>query len=328
MFLCDIFTYLAFPLKGDSTKHVDEAAAIVAVGLATAEGFSSMEKLVPEGVHEATPETADDSVEKGTTERQQEHEVDVTAPETEDTHPDIGSSHYDEPTPVPLPLEPIETDSAAEPQGEIATATAEGIPTDVEYQPDSGSNETAPIAEKDIEEVQIQSDDTSNIKDELIPESDVVQHVEAGDSELEGRVEDVPSPSMKESQNTVQLEPEADFVALAEEEPSAITHGAAEHLSPNIENEEAISRASDEIIPIPEESTPPVANVEDEIIVPVDVPEQVSSPDKPAEVIVPPIAEERLDTLKPLVASSYKDFDDQLVEVSGFLIQCIYLSLN
>ena len=328
MFLCDIFTYLAFPLKGDSTKHVDEAAAIVAVGLATAEGFSSMGKLVPESVYEATPESEDDSVEKGTTERQRELEVDATAPETEDTPPDIDSSHYDEPTPVPLPLEPIETDSAAEPQVErAATATTKSIAIDMEEdQTDSGLNETTPNAEKDIEGVPTQVDDISNTKDEPIRESHIVQYIDAGDSELEGPVEDVPAPSTKESLNTVRLEPEADFVAPAEEEPSAITQVAAENLSPKIESEEAISRASDDIIPVPEDATAPVANVEDQIIVPVDVrPEQVSSTDKPAEVIVPSNVEGRLETLKPLVAPLYNDSDDQIVEVSGFLIQCIYL---
>ena len=299
--------------------------AIVAVGLATAEGFSSMEKVVPEGVHEATLETEDNSVEKGTTERQQEHEVDVTAPETEDTYPDIDSSHHDEPTPFHSPLEPIKTDSAAEAQVEIATtATTKSIATDMEDQTDSGSNETAPNAEKDIEGVPTQVDETSNIKDEPIPGSHIVQYIEAGDSEPEGPVEDVPAPSTKESLNTVQSEPEADFVAPAEQEPSAITQVATEYLSPKIESEEAISRASDEIIPVPEDATTSVANVEDQIIVPVDGgPEQVSSTDKPAEVIVPPNVEESVETLKPLVAPSYKDSDDQIVEVSGFLIQCI-----
>jgi hypothetical protein len=41
-------------------------AAIVAVGLATAEVFSSMDEVVPEGIHEATPEAGNDSVESGT----------------------------------------------------------------------------------------------------------------------------------------------------------------------------------------------------------------------------------------------------------------------
>jgi hypothetical protein len=324
LFLCDAFTDLVLLVKGDSTKHVEEAA-IVAVGLATAEVVSSMDKVVPEDVHESTPETEDSSVEKGTTESQREHEVDVTAPD-----PDIDSSHRNEPTPVPLPLEPIKTESAAEPQVETtATATTKSVATDMEDQPDSGSNETALNAGKEIEEVQAQVDDTSNIKGEPIPESDVIQHIEAGDSELEVSLEDVPSPSTKESQNTVQLEPEADFVAPAEEEPSAITEEAAEHLSPNIESEEAISRASGEIIPISEDTTAPVANVEDQIIVPVDVrPEQVSSTDKPAEVIVPANVEERLETLKPLVAPSYKDSDDGIVEVSFFPNSMHLSSLN
>ena len=296
----------------------------MAIGLAAAEGVSSIDKVVllPEDVHEATPETDDSSVEKGRTEPQREHEVDVTAPETKDIHADIDSSPRNEPTPVPLPLEPVITESAAEPQVETAsTATTKSVATDMENQPDSDSNETALNAEKEIEEVPTQVDDTSNIKGEPIHESDVVQHIETGDSELE----DVPSPRTKESQNTFQLEPEADFVAPAEQEPSAMTEVAAEHISPNIESEEAISRASGEIIPIPEESSPPVANVEDQIIAPVDVrPEQVSSTDKPAEVIVPPNVEERLETLKPLVASSYKDSDYDIVEVSFFLVQCIY----
>ena len=78
------------PLKGDSTKHVIEAgAATVAIGLAAAEGFSSLDKAVPEGIHEATPEAGNDSVESVTSlneEPQREREVDVTTvPETEDT---------------------------------------------------------------------------------------------------------------------------------------------------------------------------------------------------------------------------------------------------
>jgi hypothetical protein len=127
----------------------------------------------------------------------------------------------------------------------ISTATTtNNVPIDVEVQP-----ETAPNAQSDIE-VQTQVDDASNIKDEPIPESDIAQHFEAADSE--SPFEDVPSTSStKESENTIQLEPEVDFVAPAEEE--SITQVAAEDLLPKIE--------------APGETIDSVANVE----APVDV---------------------------------------------------------
>ena len=84
--------------------------AIVASGLAAAEGFSSVEKLVPEVSHEVTPETGNDFVGSGTSlneEPQREHEIDVTTgPGTEDIHSDVLSSVGNDPTPVPQHLEP------------------------------------------------------------------------------------------------------------------------------------------------------------------------------------------------------------------------------
>ena len=252
-------------LKGDSNKHVVEAA-IVAAGLATAEGFSSVEKLVPEVSHEATPEAANDSVESEKEEPQREHKVDVTtAPETEDAHPDIHSNLPNDSVPVPLPVEPeigpIETELVDERQVETTSATS--VPID-EDQLEPSSIETAPNTEKDTEEVQTQAD----IRDELIPESDVAPHTEAADSE--GPLEEKDA-STKESQITVQLEPDVDSVPT-EEEPSTITQVAAEDLLPKIESEgAAISQAPLETIPIPEEATAPVADVEEQIIAPVDV---------------------------------------------------------
>ena len=183
------------PLKGDSTKLVI-GAAIAAVGLAAAEGFSSMDKAVPEGTHEAAPEAGNDSVESGTTldvESQQEHEA--TVPEMEDTHPGIDSSLPDE-TPVPLALEPesslIGTELVAESQVETTSAaTTRSVPIDVEDQPNSSLSETLPNAQKDIEEVQTQVDDASNIKDEPIPESNVAVVGE----ETEGQFEIESSPA-------------------------------------------------------------------------------------------------------------------------------------
>ena len=306
------------PRKGDSTDHMNEAA-IVAVGLAAAVGFSS---IVPEVTHEATPDAGNDLVESGTTldiEPQWEHEVDVAAPETEGTLPDILRN---DPTLVPLPLEPeislIKTGLEAEPQVETtSTATTNSVPIDVEVQPDSSSSETAPNAQKNIEE-QIQVDDTSNIKDELILESDIAQHIDTADTE--DTLEDVPASSTKQSENTAPLEPEVDFVAPAEEEPSAVTQVAAEDLLPKIESEAAISG---ETIPIPEDVTASVADVEGQVIAPVDVRSEdaavveTSRTDELAEVILPPNVEESLETLTPLVEpSSYKSPDDEMVGVS------------
>ena len=309
------------PLKGDSTKLVI-GAAIAAVGLATAEGFSSMDKAVPEGTHEAAPEAGNDSVESGTTldvESQQEHEA--TVPEMEETHPGIDSSLPDE-TPVPLALEPesslIETELVAESQVETTSAaTTRSVPIDV----DPSLSETSPNAQEDIEEVQAQVDDASNIKDEPIPESNVAQRIEAADT---AHSEEVPA---KESQNVVQLEPEVDFVAPAEEESSAIAQVTAENLSPEIESEDAISQTPVETLPIPEDETASLANVDDQIIAPVDarlehaaVVVETSPTDEPAEIILPPNVEESSETLKPLVEPSYKSSEDEIARVSVFPI--------
>ena len=187
---------LVQPLKGDSTKLVI-GAAIAAVGLATAEGFSSMDKAEPEDTHEAAPETGIDSVESGTTalnvEPKQEHEVDVTTvPQTEETHPDVDSSLRDCPTPVPLPHEPessqIETELVAESQVETTSAaTTRSVPIDV----DASLSETSPNAHEDIEEVQTQVDDASIIKDEPIPGSNVAVVGE----ETEGQIEIESTPA-------------------------------------------------------------------------------------------------------------------------------------
>ena len=184
---------LVQPLKGDSTKLV-VGAAIAAVGLATAEGFSSVDKEEPEGTHEATPEAGIDSVESVTTtlnvEPKQEHEVDVTTvPQTEETHPDVDSSLRDDPTPVPLALEPessqIETELAAESQVETTSVATISVPIDVEDQPDPNLSETSPNAQKDIEEVQTQVDDAFTIKDEPIPESNVAVVGEKTEGQME-----------------------------------------------------------------------------------------------------------------------------------------------
>ena len=260
---------LVLPRKDDSIKHLNEAA-IVAVGLAAVKGSSGLDKVVPEGIHEGTPEARNDSVESGTTlnlEAQREHEVDVTnAREIEDTQPD---DHRNDATPVPQPLEPgsclIKTELVDERQVET-TSSATSVLVDKKDQLDPSLVETAPNAEKDVEEVQTQVDDTSNIKDEPIPESDVAQHIEAADTE--GPLEDA---STKESQITVQLEPDVDSVLPVEEEPSTISQVVAEDLLPKIESEGTTSQTSFEIIPIPEDSTAPVPDVEEQIIAPVDV---------------------------------------------------------
>ena len=300
----------------------------MAGGLATAAGFFSMDKAVPEGIHEATPDARTESVESETThnkEPQQELEVDVTTvPETEKSHPEIDSSLPNDPAPVPLALEPesslIETELVAESQVETtSTATTRSVPIDVEDQPEPSLSETSP---KDIEEIRTQvDDDTSNIKDEPIPESNVAQHIEAADTELEAPSNEVPT---KES-HVIQLEPEVDFVAPAEEEPSAIAQLASENLSPEIESESAISQTSVETLPIPEDSTASQANVEDQIIAPVDarsehaaVVVETLSTDEPAEVILPPNLEESPETLKPPVEPSYKVSEDETARVSVF----------
>ena len=318
------------PRKGDFTNHMNEAV-MVAVGLATAEEFSSTDKIVPEVTHEATPEAGNDTVESGTThiEPQREHEVDVTISEAEDTLPDIHSSLRNDPTPVPLPLEPeislIKTKLVAERQVETtSTATTNNVQIDADVQPDPSLSETVPNAQQNIE-VQTQVDDASNnIKDEPIPQSDIV---EAADTE--GPLEDAPASSTKQSQDTVQMEPEDEFVAPAEEEPSAIIQVAAENDLPKIECEGAISQTPGETIPIPEDAVASVANIEDQITAPVDVRSEhaavvkTSCTDELAEAILPPNVEESPETLKPLVEPSYKSSDDEMVEVSVFPFQCI-----
>ena len=287
------------PRQSDSTKYVNEAV-IVAAGLATVEEFSSMD------THEATPEAGNDNtVESGTTlniESQREHEVDV-----------------------PLPLEPeislIKTELVAERQVETtSTATTNSVPIDVDVQPDPSLSETAPNAQQDIE-VQTQLDDASNIKDELIPKSDVVEA-----TDTEGRLEDAPASSTKQSQDTVQTEPEVDFVAPAEEEPSAITQVAAETDLPKIEYEGAISQTPGEIIPILEDTTASVTNVEDQIIAPVEVRSVVETPctDELAEAILPP----NVESLTPLVEPSYKSSDDEIVGVSVLPVSMHWRSLS
>ena len=261
-----------------------------------------------------------DSVESETTtpnvELQREHEVDVTASGTEDTHPDINSSLRNDPTPLPLLIEPdsslIKTESVAEDQVEASsTTTTNSVSIDADVQPDSSLRESAPNAQKDIEEVQIQvEDDTSNIKGDSTPELDIVQHIEAADAELGGSLEDVPASTTKESRSTVQLEAEAGLVAPAEEESSTI---AQADLSPKIESE---------AIPIPEDPTASIANVEDQTSALVNIQFEHAavvesfSTDKPTEVIAPPKLEESPETLTPLVEPSYKSSDDEIVEVS------------
>ena len=291
-----------------------------------------MDRVVPEVTHEAAPEAGNDLVESGTTlniESQREHEVDVAVAETEDTLPDIHSSLLNDPTPVSLPLEPeaslIKSELVAERQIETtSTATTNSVPIDLEVQPDPSSNlnETAPDAQKDIE-VQTQVDDTSNIKDEPI------SNIETA----EGRLEDVPASSAKQPQTTVQSEPDVDFVAPAEEEPSAITQVAAENLSPNIESEDAIYQSFGETIPL-EDATASVANADDQITAPVDVrSEHVavienSCTDELVEVILPSNVEESPESLTPLVEPSYKSSDDEMVGVSVLAISMHWRSLN
>jgi hypothetical protein len=320
----NVLADLVLPLKGDSTRHVNEAA-MVAVGLVTAGVFSSMQ-LVPEGILEATPEAGNDSVESRTTldiESQREHEVDVT--ETADTLPCVDSSLRDDATPVPLPLEPeislVKTELVAEREVETISTTTNDVPIAVEVQPDPISSEPEPNAQNDIE-IQTQVDDTSNIKDEPIPESDIAQRIEAADAE--GPFEDIPASSTKESENTIQLEPEVDFVAPAEEEPPAITQVPAED---QIESEVVISQTPDETIPIPEDAITSVANVD----VPVDVRleqhaavVETSCTDELAQVILPPDVEGRPVTLTAQVEPSYESSDDEMKGVSVvFYFQCV-----
>ena len=301
-------------LKSYSTKHLVEAA-IVAGGLATMERFSTMDKAVPEDTHEATPEAGNDPVESETTlniEPQQEHQVDATAPEAEDTHPDMDSSLQNDPTPDLLPLEPdsnlIETELLAESQiGTSSTAATKSVPIDAEVQSDSGLSENAPSAQKDIE-VETQVDDT-NIKDVPTSELDDVQHIEVADNELDRLPEEAPA---KESQNAVQLESGVDFVAPTEEKSSAIAQ--SEGLLPKIESEAIPDLTASE------------TNVEDHIIAPVDIRSdhaavvEISSTDEPAEVVLPPNVKESPETLTTLVEPLHKSEDDEIVRVSVFPI--------
>ena len=102
------------------------------------------------------------------------------------------------------------------------------------------------------------------------------------------------------------MEPEVDFVALAEEDSLAITQ--AENLSPKNDIEGATSQTPLKTIPIQEDATASVANVEDQITIsPVDVRSEhaavvETSTDEPAEVILPPRnVEESPETLAPLL---------------------------
>ena len=268
-------------------------------------------EVVPESLHEATPGATDNSVESGII-LNAEPQRDVIAPEREDA-PDIHSGLRDNLTHVPLPLEPegsiIETDLVVEPQVETLSPTTNGVPIDVEDQPDQSSSETAPNTQKDIE-VQTRVDDTSNIEHEPIPKSDIAQHVEVDDTE--SALED------------------------AEERHSAITQVAAEDLLPKIESEGAIPQSVGETISIPEDTTAPVDNVEDQIIVPVDLRSEhatvieTSYTDEHAEVILPPNVEESPETLTPLVEPSFKSSDDEIVGVSVLpsYFQCIPKVIN
>ena len=122
------------------------------------------------------------------------------------------------------------------------------------------------------------------------------------------------------------MEPEVDFVASAEEESPAIAQLTSENLSPEIESEGAISQTPVvETIPIPEDATASLANVEDQIISPVDARSEhaavveTSSTDETAEVILPPNVEESPETSAPLVEPRYKNSDDEIVSVNFFL---------
>jgi hypothetical protein len=317
---------------------------IVAVGLATAEDISSLGPEVT--TQEATPEAGKDfEMTTLNIESQREHEeVDVTVPsEAVDTlSPDIHSNLRGAPTPVSLPVEPeislTETELVDETQVETTSAaTTNCVSIDVEVQPDPNINQTAPNGQEYIE-AQIQVDDvTSNIKDEPIPESDsdsdtVAQRIEAS-ADTEGfPLEDVPASSTEQSQNIVQLVPEVDFVAPAEEDPLAITQAAAAEilLAPKFESKDAIPQTPGETIPIPEDATASVANVEDQIIAPVDVGSEHAAETETCteEVIPPPNVEESPETLTPLVEPSYKSSDDKLMGVSVLIISMHLISLN
>jgi hypothetical protein len=320
------FADLVSPGKDDFSKDVNEAF-IEAAPSATAEDVLSIDKVVPEVTHEAVPEAGNNSVMETAlkVEPQREYEVDVTVPDTEDTIPDMHSSPPNDPISVSLPLEPEitlpETEVAAENQVEAA-ATTDAAPIDVEVQPIL--NETASNSQKDIG-TQTQVDDISDFKDEPIPETEV--------ADIEGPLADVPPSSTKESRSTTQLEPEVDFVAPAEEEASAITQVEAENILPRIESEGVTSQSPDETISAAEDATASVANVEEQIIVPVDVQSEhsalveTSSTDKLAEVIHLPVVEERPETLAPPVEPSHKS-SYEMLGVSVLFIPAHTRSLN
>ena len=212
-------------------------AFVKTVPLTTTEDVSSMDKLDPGLTYEVGPEADNDLVASGTTpniDLDWEHKVDATVSVAKDT-PDIMNLR-DEPSPVPLPLGheigPIKTEVEEEIQVEVAyTPAIEDAPT-VEVQPDPSPSETAPNIHKDIE-VETQVDDSSNIKHESIPESDITYHIEA---ESEGPLKDAPVSSMKVAQT--QLDPEAP----EEEKPSVISQVETDSLPPRIENEDAPSQ--------------------------------------------------------------------------------------
>ena len=248
---------------------------------------------------------------------QQEHGVDVTVPDAEDA---IHSSLPNDPTPIPLPLEPgITTEVEAENQVEnTSLATTDG-PVIVEAQLGLSSSETTPHFQRDIE-IPTQVDDTFNNKDKAIPESDVAHHIE--DAGIEGSLEDGPASTTK-AQNTVHLEPDVELVAPAAEEPSAITQVDAENLLSRIESEGAASQRSDGTMPFPKDATASVPSVEDQIVAPVDIQlehaavVETSCTDELTEVVLlPSVEEESPETLAPPVEPSYESSNNEMVGVS------------
>ena len=166
------------------------------------------------------------------------------------------------------------------------------------------STGTAAVVTKDVldnRENQVEIDDTFNI--EPIAESDVAEHIEA--AENESPLEDVPSTSStKESENIIQLEPEVDFAAPAEEE--SITQVAAGDLLPKI-------KAPGETIDYS------VTNVE----APVDIQSEhaavveTSCTDELAGVFLPPPdVEESPETSTAQVEPSLRSSDEEMKGVS------------
>lgn len=245
---------------------------------------------------------------------QQEHKVDVTVPDAEDA---IHSSLPNDPIPISLPLEPgITTEVEAENQVETTSLATTDGPIIVEAQLGPSLSETTPHSQRDIE-IPTQVGDTFNIKDKPIPESDVAHHIE--DAGIEGPLEDGPASTTK-AQNTVQLEPDADPVAPAAKEPSAITQVDAENLLPRVESEGATSQRSDETMPIPKDIAASVPSVEDQIVAPVDVQSEhatvveTSYTDELTEVVLLPSAEEESpETLAPSVETTYESSNNEMV---------------